>query len=202
MFWLPQSSLVWMTAESTKRPSVSLPTRGDSVPPISITLAYILAHGPCHWLRAGRWTKCHRVPASTAAASSRSDETEMNHNDVHSCSFQRGSAHDLFPSSCDFSGGTTFKDHKSCKCHQSLTKAICPESSSLQPSRRQLADRALLATVYIPHCASISPSSSWGGKMVRKLRPSAWSSPWGNTERSTVHSCCITRTPVTLFSLI
>lgn len=28
-------------------------------------------------------------------------------------------------------GATTFKDHKSCKCHQSLTKAICPESPPL-----------------------------------------------------------------------
>lgn len=75
--------------------------------------------------------------------------------DVHSCSFLKGSAHDLFPSSCDFSGGgTTFKDHKSCKCHQSLTKAICPESSFCGHSPQRFKDRALIATVAIPHCAS------------------------------------------------
>lgn len=96
---------------------------------ISTTLAYNLAHGSCHRLRAGQWTKCHRERPSMEAPSNRSDETEMNHDHVPSCSFQQGSAHDLFPSMCDFSRGTTFKDHKSCKCHQSLTRAICPESS-------------------------------------------------------------------------
>lgn len=27
--------------------------------PLSSTLVYILAHGCCHWLRAGHWKKCH-----------------------------------------------------------------------------------------------------------------------------------------------
>lgn len=96
---------------------------------IFTTRVYILAHGSCHWLRTGQWRKCHREWPSMEASSSRGDETETNHNHVHSCSFQQRSAHDLLPSLCDFSRGTTFKDHKSCKCHQSLTKAICPESS-------------------------------------------------------------------------
>ncbi len=55
---------------------------------ISTTLDYILAHGSCHRLRAGQRRKCHREQPSMEAPSSRSDETEMNHDDVHSCSFR------------------------------------------------------------------------------------------------------------------
>lgn len=66
----------------------------DRVPPSS-TLVYILAHGCCQRLRAGHWAECHDERPSMEAPSSRSDETEMNHDHFHSCCFQQGSAHDF-----------------------------------------------------------------------------------------------------------
>lgn len=66
----------------------------DRVPPSS-TLVYILAHGCCQWLRAGHWAECHEERPSMEAPSSRSDETEMNHDHFHSCCFQQGPAHDF-----------------------------------------------------------------------------------------------------------